>query len=190
MNKTGYVPKVLIVGNVEEFRARLRANQAAEVVGNLAIGRKDRKMLLDNQPIDLQKLKDMSNSGVFDYIVFLDNLDYWRHASYLQQNAIHPTRTMTADYFEYNVGDRFYSHANDELLFKLLYKLKMRSLLDADGYFAEGQRYVKPHALEKLRIDGLQNSAGNYRLGAGIGIDLPAAEQNWHVENFIEAHGG
>ena len=155
----GYVPKVLVVGSVLEFRARLHANQAAEVIGNLAIERKSHKMLLDNQPIELQKLKDMSNTGVFDCIVFLDNIDYWRHAPYLQQQAIHPTRTMTIDYFESNFGDRFYSHANDEVLFRLLYQLKKHSLFDADSYFAEGQRYVKPHALSRLRIDGLQTQS-------------------------------
>mgnify|MGYP002621650052 CR=1 FL=1 len=172
MHTTGFVPKVLVAGNVEQFRARLRANQAAQVVGSVAfVGKhndqsfdllKDQKLLLDNRLVDVTVLKDMSDNGTFDYIVFPDHLNYLRHTPYLRKNAVHATRLMTLDFFEHNIDARFYSYVNDELLFRLLRIKKIRSLLDVDAYFADSQFYVKPSALEQLPIDCLRSPTKHF----------------------------
>ena len=172
MYAKGYVPKILVAGNVEQFRARLRANQAAEVIGSVFFcGKlgdqtfdllKDQHILLNNRLIEFNELKDMSTQGSFDYIVFLDHLNYWRHANYLMLNGIHGTRLLTFDYYERNVGDRFYSYVNEQLLFQLLRTGKFRSLFDADSYFSGGQIYIKPEFLSQMPIDGVRNSTGDY----------------------------
>lgn len=162
----GCVPNILVAGKVEEFRARLRTNQPANVVGSVAfvgsVGGQTfdlinaRTIYLNGRVVDANELKNLAARGAFDYIVFVNDMNYVRHAQFLASKFVPGAQLLTIDYFVRNVGERFYTHHNDVILFRLLAQKQTRSLLDADAYFAEGQRYIKPFALNRLSIEGVR----------------------------------
>lgn len=174
MFSKGYVPNVLVAGNVNEFRAQLERNQPVNVVGSVAfVGKvggqpfdvfKDQKFVLNGQLVELNTIKTLN----FDHLVFNDHMDYLRHAQFLAVKVIPGASIITLDFFSRNVGDRFYSRINDDRLFRLLYQQKIRSLLDADAYFADGQRYTKTSHFDQLSIDCIRGDRQNYAINDNI----------------------
>ena len=174
MHTTGFVPKVLVAGNVEQFRARLRANQAAEVIGSVSfIGKhndqsfdliKDQKILLNDRIVEVGELKNMAARSEFDYIVFLEHLHYWQYIYRLTAIGIPGSQILMYDFFEHNVGDQFCDYINEQLLFRLLKAKQTCSLFDADSYFVSDQYYIKPKSLDRLIIDGVRSEAKNYAI--------------------------
>lgn len=158
------MPKVLVAGNVNEFRARIERNRPVNVIGYVIfVGKvgeqsfdiiKDQKILLNGSIVDQNELKNIP----FDYIVFNDHLNYLRHAQYLLKKLLPEAQLVTMDFFIRNVDAGFYSYADEAALFRLLYQKKTRTLLDVDAFFAEGQQYVKPFQLSQLSIEGLRGS--------------------------------
>ena len=137
----GYIPSVIVVGNVDNFRAALPSNRPVNIVGAVDAN-------------NLDALQSIINQNAFDYIIFTDHLDYLRRARAIRAVG----RVVTADFFIHNVRDNFYSYANDSILFRLLFQKHTHSLLDVDAFFDNSQYYIKPAALNQLTVEGLRGS--------------------------------
>ena len=170
----GYVPKVLVAGDPNVFRAQLDRNRPVNVVGAVAfVGSlngqrfdvlKDQKCILNGKPVELNALSTLD----FDHLVFNDHMDFLRHSRFLSVKVLPGASIVTLDFFACNVGDRFDTYINGAALFKLLERKQYRTLLDVDSYFAEGQHYVKPATLDQLSIEGLRSDRQDYPININL----------------------
>ena len=136
-----YIPKVLVAGDLNEFRAKLKkAGKEAEIVGNVS---------------NLDKLEGLLKKNEFDYIVFLDYMNYIKYSKDLGGRVIDGSQITTIDFLINNVKDCFYSYRNQYLLYELLARKNTVSVLDYDSFFANGQMYLKPGGLSEMVIDGI-----------------------------------
>ena len=161
-----YVPRVLVVGNAEKFRARIqKAGRAARIVG-IAFLRgeftdettfdllENQQLLLNNQFVELDVLRNFMEQESPDYVIFMDYSDCLKYSSFLsnRERLVSGEQIITIDTFIHNVGNGFQSYSNEMYLYRLLNSYEFGSLLDADGYFAEGAVYTKQTA---TRIEGI-----------------------------------
>ena len=136
-----YIPKVLVAGDLNEFRAKLiEANKEAEIAGNVT---------------DLNKLETEAKKNSFDYIVFTDYLDYMKYSKDLSGRIIDGSQITTIDSLINNVKNCFYSYRNQYLLYNILAEKNTISVLDFDLFFANGQMYLKPGGISQMMIDGI-----------------------------------
>ena len=162
-----YVPRVLVAGDVEEFRARI-GNRAVNIIGNVSFfGEfndepysliKYQTLVLNGELVGINILKNMIYRNEFDYIVFVDYLDFGVHSIYLANNLLNLSRILMIDSFLCDVNQGFYSFYNEENLYKLLSSEDITSLLDIDSFFLNGQIYAKPKEVNDLKLEGIRNA--------------------------------
>ena len=180
LHSKGYEPNVLIVGDVEEFHARLGSDRSVNVIGHVKLegtldNRKfnfieDHVLAINDRIVDMQELSAAAARGDFDYIIFLDHDQFILCGrNIMLANGVANSQIMMYEFFERNIFDRFYSWQNEVLLFiRILKREKVRSLFDADGFLLDGQMYVKPHGLEHLTVDSLNTARYNYPLNINL----------------------
>ena len=141
-----YIPRVLICGDVEEFRKKI-GDKPAEIVGQVIFQKigDDVKLFFDGQSLtddDIKKLLD----GTADYLVFVDALElhYYRKKSSLNFCVI------SVEFFARNFHDGFFSYNAFNLLRSLLNKRKDSGLvLDFDRYLVKSNY----HTLQDFNIE-------------------------------------
>ena len=152
-----YIPRVLVVGDPEKFRARIRQDgRAARVLGRVLCHGKlsdgtsfdlleDRQIALNNKLFELEEFQGILERNSVDYIVFMDYADCLNYAGFLSKRAkiIASDQLIAIDTFVYAVKNCFYSHSNETALYKVLRALEINTLLDADAYLADGALYCK-----------------------------------------------
>ena len=161
-----YVPTVLVIGDAETFRARVRrVNRPVRVFGS-ALFRgefngeqfdliKTKTFRLGNKIIDIGTLKLMVKDAKFDYIVFMNYADALMYTSHLTRHTktIPTDQVLAIDTFLGTAENCFHSFSNDTTLYRLIVSQKFHSMLDADSYLAGGARYIKPMLNYRLNID-------------------------------------
>ena len=163
-----YIPNVMVVGDVERFRARAsRAGRAARVVGEVSFfGKlddqpydliKDKKFLLDGELVDAEYLKVLVERNAFDYMIFMDYVDILMFTAFLVKQArlVPSEQLISIDTFICCVKNNFYSFNNETTLYRMVVSQKYRTLLDVDAYFADNYLYVKPVSDIALTVDGI-----------------------------------
>lgn len=161
-----YVPKILVAGDIEEFKARI-GNYPANIIGNVFFfgeinGHKyslidKQTILLNGEIVSVDVLKNMVNSFNFDYIVFTDYLDFGPHSIYLANNVINLSQVITVDTLLCSFNNSFYSFYNESTLYDILSNEDIYYLLDFDSFLLNGQIYVKPRELNHFQIDVVRN---------------------------------
>ena len=164
MNK--YVPKILVAGDIEEFKSMI-GNRPANIVGNVYFfgevdGQsfsliKTQTILLNGEIVSLDILKNMVTAFEFDYIIFNDYSDFRAHAIFLANNVIKSSQILMIDTFLYHTNKCFYSFYNELNLYNVLDKENINSLLDFDSFLINGKIYSKPKNSQDIRIDVLCN---------------------------------
>lgn len=163
-----YVPKVLVVGDEELFRARVRnAGRSARIVGVASFfgkldGKdydlvKNKSFVLDGKLVELPALKALVDQNAFDYIVFMNYNENLVFAGFLAaaNKIIAADRLVHIDTFVHCIGNNFFSFNNQTGLYRLLVAQKIHSLLDVDAFFANGALYIKPISDANLAVDGI-----------------------------------
>ena len=163
-----YVPKVLVVGDEELFRAQVHnARRAAKIIGVASFrGKLDDKeydliktksFVLDGNLVELPALKALIDQNAFDYIIFMNYNENLIFAAFLAatNKIISPERILHIDSFVRCVQNNFSAFSNITGLYRILVAQKIHSLLDADSFFANGTLYIKPIPDASLNIDGI-----------------------------------
>ena len=164
MNK--YVPKILVAGDIEEFKSMI-GNRPADIIGNVYFfgevdGQsfsliKTQTILLNGEIVSLDILKNMVAAFEFDYIIFNDYSDFRAHAIFLANNVINLSQILMIDTFLYHTNKCFYSFYNELNLYNVLSKENINSLLDFDSFLINGKIYSKPKNSQDIKIDILCN---------------------------------
>lgn len=161
-----YIPKILIVGSLDEFRKKFNLhNMSAKIIGNVSFSgtfnNKDYELLIDNTILfnkkitKINKLIESVRRNDFDYLVFINYSDYMKYRDFLSKNIIESSQIITIDFLINNVKNCFYSYRNQYLLYDILERKNTISLLDFDSFFANGQMYLKPDGFSQIIIDGI-----------------------------------
>ena len=129
-----YKPKIILVGNLKD-------KNNFEVVESI-----------DEKIIQTKKFNQVVKKN-FDYIAFVDDGEYMKHRDYLTK-IIEGSQVTTTDFLLKNPPKNFYSYRNQYLLYEIIARRNILSLLDYDSYFASGQMYLKSSAL-KCPIDSI-----------------------------------
>lgn len=162
--KNTYIPKVLVAGNLDEFRANLVEAHTAEIIGNISFEGKfhnkeysilnDNTLTIDGKFLKINKLRELAEKNTFDYIVFQSYSDCLKFCEYLSKNVVDGTQIITSDFFFNKIKKGFYSFRNQYLLYNILAQKGTVSLLDFDSFFAESQFFLRPGSLSQVVIDG------------------------------------
>ncbi len=122
MYNNSYVPNVLVAGDVEEFRAKIGSNRAARIIGQVQfVGEvdgiefdllQDQKILLNGKIVNYNVLIGQAKQSKFDYIVFVDMIDFIRHSEFLSLFVLEGTRIINTEFFLQNVKGSFFSIKN------------------------------------------------------------------------------
>ena len=165
-----YVPNVLVVGSPEKFYAVAGVGRGVRIVGSIAfIGRHNEQdfnitetqtLSLDGKIVGVDVLKKMAGNAAFDYIVFIDYEEYRLVSKYLTDNVVHSNQLIMLDKFLHSVTHFFSSTENETILYRLIATMNVKSLLDVDSYFADGEIFSKPAFASNIRIEGV--CAGEY----------------------------
>ncbi len=164
-----YIPTVLIAGNVEAFREKI-GNRPVQIVGVVSFSGKynnklysvikEQTLILNDKFTTLDELKQKVKDYKFDYLVFVDNVDFVIHSIYLAKNLLNISQIVTIDTFICSLGDScFYSFNNEVSLHNFLHKKEVQSVFDADSFFANSQVFNKPNISRDLKIEGLRRFA-------------------------------
>ena len=168
MYEKTYIPKVLVAGDLNEFREQLNEDHKAEIVGNISFEGKihnkeynilnNNTLTIDGKLLTINKLRELASKNTFDYIIFLDCSECMKYCEYLSKTVVEGTQIITMDFFLEQVKKGFYSFRNQYLLHNILAQKGAISLLDFDSFFFNSQFYLKPFALSKVSIEGFSKS--------------------------------
>ena len=167
-----YIPKVIVAGESSSFFASISsACKPAVVIGSMSFSGEleDKKyelsqntLLLDNKIIDIEEIKKLNSEGKFDYVVFVDYLYFSIYAPlFARLSGVHIDQILMIDTFIDKVYNGFFSGFNEMIIFDLLVKEKINTVLDADSYFTNGKIHVKPQELSNVKIEGIRSEVYN-----------------------------
>ena len=124
-----YVPRVLICGDVAEFK-KIIGNKPAEVVGQAKFD--NGKLFLNNRELNAEDIRQLLD-GTAEYLIFTDALAFRNYLEIFPLN----TQVISAAAFAKKIHDRFFCNKALALLNKVLIQKKISRVLDFDCYLAK-----------------------------------------------------
>ena len=103
---------------------------------------------------EVKEIEKIIGKKNFDYIVFEKDSEYMKCRDELTKK-MEGSQITTLNFLENNSLKNFYSYRNQYLLYEIISRKNINSLLDYDLYFANGQMYLKPFSLSQTTIDGI-----------------------------------
>ena len=141
-----YIPRVLICGNVEEFKKKI-GNKPVEIVGQIIFDKTgdDVKLFFGEKVLTSENINQMLD-GVAEYLIFIDALEFYYYLEKFPPNA----QIMTVDVFVKKIHDGFFSYNMIKTFGRLLSREKfLRCMLDFDSLFAKSDF----HTCSKLEFE-------------------------------------
>ena len=135
-----YVPRVLICGDVEEFKEKI-GNKPAEIVGQIKYEKTGDyvKLFFGEQSLTGKDIKSLLD-GVADYLIFTNVFDYGCYFEKFPRN----TQVISLEAFIKKFHSNFFSVEVWFLLKKLLSQIKnAERVLDFDAFFAKSGFHTK-----------------------------------------------
>ena len=128
-----YVPRILVCGDIEEFRKNF-GNKPAEIVGQIILQKTtdDVKLFVGERILTNEDIFQLLD-GIAEYLIFNDEMDLNFYLKKFKAN----TQIMSVKTFVRKVYNGFFSFDIFLRLENLLNKESFRRVLDFDSFFAE-----------------------------------------------------
>ena len=141
-----YVPRVLLCGDVAEFK-KIIGDKPAEIVGQVNFD--NAKLFLDGKSLSGENIRQLLD-GVAEYLIFTDDMQFHDYLDAFPMN----TQVFSAKSFAKKIRGCFFSNKNLALLQHVLNRQKFQGrVLDFDSYIAESD--FKTRNGWNVEIDGL-----------------------------------
>ena len=154
MNELSFIPRILLCGDEAEFLSKA-GQRPFKIIGHVKLSKtftSDGKISFNDKPQAWNALAKFLHEGAVDYILFMDFQEYVAFRNYsLKQKFLSP-KTVTINHFKTLPTDFFYDFSTEAKLLNYLQTLPVKTLLDADGYFARGNIFTKVFSSD-LEID-------------------------------------
>jgi len=128
-----YVPRVLMCGNIEEFKKKI-GNKSVEIIGKVTFNKTgdDVKLFFGERALTGDDIKNLLD-GMAEYLIFVDALDFYYYLKNFPANA----QVISAETFAQKIHDGFFSIEMFYLLKGLLNHKKFGRVLDWDCLFSK-----------------------------------------------------
>ena len=135
-----YIPRVLICGNVEEFRKKI-GDKPAEIVGQIIFEKigDDVKLFFGEHDLTSEDINQILDSTA-EYLIFTDALEFYFYLRKFPLNR----QVISAEVFAKKIYDGFFTLNTFEILGYLLSREKFSgNILDFDCFFARIDMHIR-----------------------------------------------
>ncbi|MBR0287534.1 MAG: DUF4422 domain-containing protein [Selenomonadaceae bacterium] len=134
-----YIPRVLICGDIGDFRKNF-GDKPAEIVGQVILSKTDDdvKLFLGERALTNEDIIQMLD-GMAEYLIFVDDLDFYYYLGKFSPNS----QVMTAKTFAKKIHDMFFTQEQFFLLEGLLDYKNFKHVLDLDCFLAKSDFHTK-----------------------------------------------
>ena len=120
----GFVPKILLCGEEKDFLSQV-GNRPFELIGQPKLQ-------------DLPAVMKLLQSGAADYLIFVKLKECRVFINEARKKGFRSPKIITLDEFKSFPREFFYDAESEVLLIRQLKAAAIKTLLDVDAYFAQG----------------------------------------------------